>query len=233
MAKELTTGQAAGAMELVTPEFSTRSTGITEPFLPANPPFLLVFDPMRWTVMQGLLIPGLITVPLERGVQNVDMGKDKKYRIAALRAKIEDQGRRIIPYAWAPNGTSYIQKVTTRPEGRRDTAVAHISVWEKYEPGSRDTYPDEKAYAEWAAGLVAPDKLPACPPHVARRMLEKVEERLREEQAKAEKGGAGSGSASLRAKALAEEFDVLSKAASTGSGEGEAFVPDLDEDPGE
>ncbi len=227
MPKDLTGAASAGEMEIVTPEFATRDTGINEPFIDASPPFVLVFDPNRWTILAGRLVPGLITVPLERGVQNVDKGKDGRWRVSVLRSKIEDQGRILIPYNWGPNGNSYIQAIDTRPRGQRDTVKAHISVWERTVPGSRETYPNDEAYAAWAAGLVEAGKLPGCVPHVAQRMLEKVKKKIRRTAAMVEKGGEAAGIAATRLEALKVEATVLAEVAKHVE-TGTVVAPDLD-----
>ncbi len=191
----------AGEVSKVTPNFASRPSGIEHPFLDASPPFILVFSPNRWTVMHGRLIPALMTRPLEAGVQNVSVDRDGRIHFAVARAKLEEQGRQVIPYEWGPDGESYVQQVDTRPRGGRNLRKAHITVWETAMVGSAETHSNEEAYADWAASLVADGKLPPCPRYILEQLLEKHDGRLREEQARVERGGPGSGIAQLRADA--------------------------------
>ena len=211
----------------VTPDFATQESGATAPFCDPSPPFVLVFNPRRWLVMDGKLIPSLHKMPLEAGVNRVGVARDGRILFADARARIEEKGRTLVPYAWGPEG-SYLQAVTCRPNGGKNTATAHMTVWERAALGDTETYTDEAAYTQWVASLVDEGKLPACPPYFARRMLERARGKLAEAQARAEKGGPGSGSAKLRVDALQAEVDALSKAVIKGEPvKGKATTPEL------
>lgn len=192
------------------PEMATRATGIAHPFLDVTPAFYLTFHPSRWTIIAGQLVPGLQKFPLAAGVNNVEISKDGRVHFAAARAKLETEGRTVIPWEWAPDGVSYLECVDTRPGGGRDVLETWISVFETADPGRSETSPDEDAYAGWLTGLVKAGKLPACSLAVARQMLDRASERLGTAQAEAAKLG-GHGRAGIRAKALEIEVAVLDK----------------------
>lgn len=191
-----------------TPAMATQAGGAAHPFLEALPPFYWTFHPERWTIIAGKLVPGLQKVPLVDGVNNVSVRKDGSFSFATARAKLEEEGRTLIPWEWAPDGVSYIQCVDTRPRGGKEVAEAWISVFESADIGGAETTSDDEAYAEWLEDLVSSGKLPACSPNVASRMADKANERLGQAEAEAAKLG-GKGRAAIRAKALAIEADVL------------------------
>jgi hypothetical protein len=83
-------------------------------------PFVLVHNPIRWTVIAGHLVPGLHKTTLEPGVNRVEM-RLAKGRVQICRGPHQAQRRRphlVIPYEWGPDGESYVQVVETRPNGR-------------------------------------------------------------------------------------------------------------------
>ena len=215
MARRLAKGGAATkeaaeqkqAANTVVPQFSTVDHGHGSPRIPATPPFVLIFTPSRWMVMEGKLVPQLSKQPLERGVNRVDQDRQGRWRMASLNAQLEEEGRTRIPLSWAPDGQSYIQAVQTRPDGASEDVVAHVTVWESAYPGDRSTHPDTAAYAEWLESLVTSGKLPACPAQVVRRMAEQAETRAMEAAAAARRSG--SGLAQIRADRLAAELEVL------------------------
>lgn len=192
------------------PEMATQATGIAHPFLDVTSPYYLVFHPGRWTVIAGQLVPGLQKVILAAGVNNVEVDKDGRVHFAAARARLETEGRTLVPWTWAPDGVSYLQCIDTRPGGGKDILETWISVFETADPGRTETSSDEEAYAEWLTNLVKTGKLPACSLAVARQMLDRASERLATAQADAAKLG-GHGKASIRAKALEAEVEVLDK----------------------
>ena len=228
MAKQLKKG-ASSDMQRVTPTFTTTDHGYDTPHLDRMPPFVLVYNPRRWTVLAGRLIPSLHVKPLEAGVNGVAIARDGTIRFATARARIEEQGRTLIPYEWGPGGESYMQTVRTRPRGGPNEMDTYLSVWETTGPADPDTYTDDDAYSEWAESLVKDGKVRPCPPALARRMQDRAARKLAREEALAEKGGAGSGMAKLRAKALARTVKVLGAAATTKrTGRGKAAAPSLE-----
>lgn len=190
------------------PVMATQATGATHPHLDVAPPFYLVFHPERWTVMSGKLIPAFLKFPLAAGVNNVSVDRDGRINFSRARAKLEEMGRREIPWEWAPDSVSYLKCVDTRPGGSTDIRETWMSCWEDAGIGARDTSTDEEAYAEWAESLVTSGKLPPCDPSVVRRMLERATERWEKSKSKSHKEG-DAGPAHIRAGQLAEEVKVL------------------------
>lgn len=197
-----------------TPAFATQDHGLGHPWVDPAPPFILVYSPQRYMVLAGKVVPSLSRMPLIAGVNRVDVDRDGRIRFAAARARLEEEGRIPIPYEWGPKGDSYLQTVETRPNGSAAIHTAHITVFETCHAGDRDVTPDEKAYAGWLAGLVKAGKLPPCPPHLARRMLEKAQERFEEAEAMSAKHG---GRSTVRAGQLKEHLGPLRKLAGKGA----------------
>jgi len=210
MAKSLDTSSSSSAF---TPEFATKDLGLGHPWIDASPPYILIYSPQRWMVMDGRLVPSLSKLPLVAGVNRVEVDKDQRIRFAATRARLEEEGRIPVPYEWGPNGESYLKTVETRPNGSSQIQTAYVSVWETCHAGDRQPATTEAGYADWLEDLVKSGKLPACPPHLARRLLEKANEHLEEAEAMSAKHG---GRATVRAKALKEKVDALAKAAGKG-----------------
>ncbi len=86
MAKQLKKG-ASSDMQRVTPTFTTTDHGYDTPHLDRMPPFVLVYNPRRWTVLAGRLIPSLHVKPLEAGVNGVAIARDGTIRFATARAR--------------------------------------------------------------------------------------------------------------------------------------------------
>jgi len=226
MAKRVAQKNPAPDGASYTPEFATKDLGLGHPWIDAAPPFILIYSPQRWMVMDGKLVPMLGKLPLVGGVDRVEVGKDGRIRFAAARARLEEEGRIPVPYSWAPDGVSYLRQVETRPNGSRTVQTAHISCWEEVHAGDLIPTCDEAGYAEWLSSLVATGKLPGCPPHLAKRLLEKTTEHLEEAEAKsAQKGGR----ATVRARQLRVKAEVLEKAAGRGAlVSGKTTTPNLD-----
>lgn len=208
MAKRTNTTTTGAAAKRRTPEMATQAAGTAHPFIDATPQFLWTYHPERWAVIAGKLVPSLQKVPLLAGVNRVEIDPAGRVRFAAARARLEEEGRTVIPYEWAPDGESYLQCLDTRPEGKKDVHEAWISVFEEATVGGANTSPDDEAYAEWLDGLVKAGKLPPCDVNTARRLLDKSTERLEKARADAAKLG-GHGGASIRARALEIEAKVL------------------------
>jgi len=196
------------------PAFAQHATGATHPFVDVSPPFVLVFNPIRWTVLCGRLIPSLHKVTLEPGCNGISMVRGGRVMFGAARTKITEEGRTVIPYEWGPNGESYVQKVETRPNGGQGVRDTYLYAWEMAALGDAQVHVDEDGYAEWCESLVTAGRIPSCPPYVAKRMTARVAAKLEEEEARAAKGGDGSGAAKIRARALRAQLDVLTQAVS-------------------
>lgn len=213
-----------------TPDVMTGSSGATLPHLEVAPPFLFVFNSRRWGVQCGKLIPSLHKIPLVAGVNQVEQTNDGKLKLANLRARLETEGRTVVPWDWAPDGSSYLQSIETRPGGSPHVvAKTWISVFETAEAGGEETNPDEDAYVDWVDGLVQKKRLPACSLPVAKKLLEDATKRLAKARADAAKLG-GHGAPLIRAESILKEVEVLEAYVKKVTPErirGTAGVPDL------
>lgn len=206
MAKQLNTAADTGSgSQPFVPDFASKERGSAYPHIPPTPPFVLVYSPTRWMVMDGRLVPSLSKLPLVDGVNAVGVAKNGGIRMAHLRARLEEEDRRPVPYEWAPDGVSYINSVETRYDGQMGTA--YVTCFESVHAGDSTSYSDEPAYAAWLEGLVSSGKLDPCPPHRARKMLEQARTSLA--TAEAENAQKPSGTRALRIKALTEQVDAL------------------------
>ena len=213
MAKRLNSAEPAGGSGAAyVPDFASKDNGNAYPHIPVTPAFLLVYSPKRWMIMDGRLVPSLSKLPLEPGVNRVDKTKDGRIRIANLRARLEEEDRKPIPYEWAPDGETYIRAVQTRAGS--ELATAYVSCFESVHAGDAATYPDETAYADWLERLVKDGKLPACPPHRAQKLLEQARGELR--AAEADHAKAPSGTRALRVEDLTAKVAALEKAVGGG-----------------
>lgn len=159
----------------VTPEFATVDHGHGYPRIDLTPPFVYVFSPARWDVIDGKLVPLLSKQSLARGANRIDQDKAGRWRLADWHAKLEREGRMRIPFAWAPDGESYLVEVDSKPDGLAEAGVAVISCFESVYPGDDQSYGDVGAYAAWLASLVDEGKLPRCPTQIVRRKLDAAE----------------------------------------------------------
>lgn len=191
-----------------TPEMATQVTGASHPCIDQAAPFYYLFHADRWIVIGGKLVPSLIRFPLTPGVNGVETEKNGRVKMAGARPKIEELGRMIVPWEWAPDGVSYMRCVDTRPGNGPNVVETWISVFEEAYVGARETSPDEEAYAEWLEGLVLKGKIPPCHADTARRMRDRAIERLEKTRADAAKTG-GHGAAAVRVKQLEAEVAVL------------------------
>jgi hypothetical protein len=218
-----------------TPDFATSATGLTHPFLLDSPQFIWIFHPRRWQVIGGRLVPALSIQQMKAGVNGIAI-RDGKVLFANVRAKLETQGRRVIPYEWAPDGESYMNVVETKPGGRDEIAEAWISVFETATVGSAKTETDQEAYAAWLDSLVSSGKLPPCPYDVAATLLTKAKKKLAiAQQILARSNGAGTHA--FRVEAAEAEIAVLETYLRKARGEKVAPKRNakrtLEEDPGE
>jgi hypothetical protein len=214
-----------GGPKRVTPAFFSRDDGTGLPTIDASKPYILAHHPNRWMVMDGRLVPSPSAFRLVDGCNRVRVAPDGRVHFADAQAKLQDAGFRLIPYEHGPGGESYLQEVDTRPDGRSAVVKATISVWETAHAGDSNTELDEKAYADWLEELVKTNRIAACQPHVARRMLASAQASLADAE---EKKAAGKLTDHGRIDALKLEIQVLSKAAGKGDKvKGTKSAPDL------
>lgn len=219
---------AAAPDDAYVPDFATTVRGSTLPALDPQPPFVLTYSSRRWTIIDGRLVPALGRFPLVAGVNNVSVGRDGRIHFAAARARLEERNKRMVPMEWAPNGTSYVRKVQTRPAGRRDSMDTYITVFERVLPGDPNTYSNAAAYADWLAGLVDSGKLPPCPPDLVMAMLDRARAEFTETQALADKHK-GEGSLLVALDACKRKVAALEAAAKNlPEVDGESVVPEME-----
>lgn len=193
------------------PSVATSASGQSHTQIDVSPMFLLVFHPRRWMVLAGKLVPALSRQPLADGVNRIEIERSGRVRLAHYRARLEAEGRTIVPFEWAPDGESYLDRVDTRPGGRPTVVETWISVWEEAPVGASQTVSDEAGYAKWLEGLVKSGKLPGCPIDVIEHMLEAAEARAARAAVVAARNQGASGSA-VRAEQLKQEVEVLKTA---------------------
>ena len=157
-------------------DFSTKDLGNELPRIPVRPPFILVFSPECWHVAAGRLVPQLLTYPAVDGVNQISRDRDGRWVRSKLDASLAESGQKAIPAEWAPDG-GYMQKVQTKTQ-KGQVMDSYISVFSSAYAGDSRIYPDTEAYSEWLAGLVESGKLPKCPVHRVRKMLETAEREL-------------------------------------------------------
>jgi len=196
VAKQLAKSKPAeGSPSTFVPEFETKVDG-GYPRIDVVKPYFLVFDPQRWTVMDGHVVPQLIRAPLEPGVNGFEL-REGKIRRAKWAERQEEQNRKVIPFDWAPDGNSYLQEVETRTNS--GVKKTYISAWETAYVGDTETTTDTPAYVEWLRGLIAAGKLPACPPHILKRMVDKLSAALVEANVTQQKKASAEGARRIEA----------------------------------
>jgi hypothetical protein len=209
------------------PAFTTKANGLTHPHLDASPQFVLIAHPRRFQVLSGRLIPALATQRLVAGVNGVStFEKDgvEYVEFATVRARLEKEGRMMVPLEWAPDGESYLNVVDTKPGGGKEIAEAWISVFETAHLGATRTETDQDAYAAWVESLVVAGKLNACPLDVATSMLQRAKRKHASAQQMLAKGG-GAGAHSFRVEAFAKEIGVLEAYIAKARGEAVKAAP--------
>jgi hypothetical protein len=119
-------------------------------------PFLLLYDPARWTVMEGRCVPQLGRLPLEPGIEGVR--KDERgrmyWRDAAARRR--EKGQTVIPHSWGPSGQSYLRSYDL-PRGKK----VYLEQWATPHAGTSRISVDVDGYADWIDSLFAAERLPA------------------------------------------------------------------------
>ena len=164
---------------------SVARTAARPPKLGANDPFMLIYDPTRYTVMDGHVVPAFKQLALTPGVNGVDVVKDRRtglptgVSIGMATAMAQDRGHIPIQFDWIPEPlqrlcrggvVSYIW----RPEG----TDAHLSIFTRCFAGSKKIVADVPAYVAWIDWLVSSDKIPAPPTHVLEDLrAQRIEER--------------------------------------------------------
>jgi len=214
----------------IAPDLFSREDGPAPPAVEVRPMFIYAFHPRRWMVLAGKLVPGLRQVALVPGVERVWMDEERRIHFADTRAKLEENGWKLIPHHLAPDGVSYVQVLQTKPVDSNQILETHLTVWETAYPGLPDTESDLDGYTAWLEGLVEAGTIPPCPAYVAGRMLERTRQLLTVAEARVAKGATG---LSHRVEVLRVHVKVLEAAVKAkGKGKplakGRAKAPALD-----
>ena len=149
-----------------------RRSGATQPTTTAPPRslFLLVFNPRKWTVLEGEVVPLLSTMSTEPGINLVDRTGD----MTLAEARQLRKGCTIIPEEWAPDGESY---VAAWP-GQRGSIV-HTTVWEQcFANSSSVRSSDLPGYVAWLRELIDSGKLPDIEGHILEAYIDRAESAL-------------------------------------------------------
>lgn len=115
------------------------------PRLTPRPPFLLIYHPERWTVIEGQVVPLFGSLKLQAGVNRIKLGRDGRFQKLEAQAALEEQGWTVIPFDVDGPGTSYIQQAAPG---------IFVSRWERTFPGSSHIEVDSAGYAKWCRGLI-------------------------------------------------------------------------------
>lgn len=215
-------------------------TGPPPTTVDACPPFLVVHNPARFTVIAGRVLPQFERIPLVAGLNGCDEIRDRvtgaQVRVTSgiARSDAQDRGKIVIPHDAIPD--SHVQpgqpkSYLWRPTGRPDV---NLLIYTKCYPGSPSLEVDEVRYVEWVDYLVGQGIIQPAPAYVLRRM---ISERSKERDVLADKA--------VTQPSLKPEVDKRSKdieciqaelarreapgAVAPSSGGG--FVPDVDAEP--
>lgn len=168
MTKLTSSSKPTPKRERFVPETATVDYGHEYPRVPVSAPFVYVYNPQRWTLINGRVVPQLHTVPLRDGVNHIKR-EGKRWRLAQLKDRLERQGRTLIPWELGPDG-SYLSVVETRaPNGR--IVDTYLPVFTETYAGSSQYGPDTVAYVEWIEELMANGHLPKPAPYIVERLL--------------------------------------------------------------
>lgn len=213
----------------------------------ACPPFLQTFNPKRWTVMGGRVIPLLGRIPFMSGVNGATAiidrttGAEKAVQPSMARGMAEEKGHIIIPFNEIPDSHARMhgqdlanKSYLWKPRGRPDVT---LSIYTKCYPGDTTLDCDEKHYLEWIEYLQDRGIIPTPPAYVLRRMLAKMEQ---ERDDLADKARAKPSLAPLLERAEAdvravqaelEKVEGTRREAPPAPDTGTAFTPDAEPEP--
>lgn len=145
----------------------------------ASPPFLLVFDPSRWTMLNGRVVPNFKKMPLVSGVggctatRNRVTGEENAVRSGAARTDLAEANCIVIeagmvPTHMLPPGAA--QTYLWSPEGRPDVT---LTIFERVFPGQDYVRPVMDKYLEWIEWLQVEGIIPTPPSHILTGLLER------------------------------------------------------------
>lgn len=163
--------------EAWSPEAHRQAAPPPPPKLDQSPPFVWMWHRERWTVIEGHVVPLLRKFPMIAGVNGVHEQRDTSGRThlvtdaAVAQAAVE--GWKVIPVDLAPDGKSYVRRVSGLP-------MCFVSCFESVYSGSSQITPDLKAYAQWLRSLVEKGHIDECPDYVLDRLRGEIEAKRNE-----------------------------------------------------
>lgn len=151
------TGSSTGTNVIFRPTRDGR--GPVAPNLAPNAPFFLKFNPRRWTLLEGVVVPLLGRIPIEGGVGGVDAvgptGGAKRPEPKPALDHARDRGEIVILHEVDGEGTSYLKYEEVKG-GRH-----HHTKWETTHSGLDVTTCDMPAYVKWLVSLQERKIIPA------------------------------------------------------------------------
>lgn len=167
--KTKTPAKKTPARKAFVPTTATVDYGHEYPRIPVSPPFVLVYNPQRWTLLGGRVVPALHKIPLQPGVKGVTYSKGRGWNLAKLKHKLAEQGRHMLPWSLGPDG-SYVAVVETRTDSGA-VVDTHVSAFADTFAGSSEVRADTEAYVAWLEELMKEGNIPAPPPFVLEKLL--------------------------------------------------------------
>jgi hypothetical protein len=163
------------------PEISAGRDATPFPNIEPNYPFVLVFDPNRWDVLTGRVVPILYRLGYTPGANGVDRGEDNLPAPAMALAAVENKGHKVIPFR--VSGPSYMRRVQVgtarvRKTGQIVPVYNHHTRWDRLFPGSSETVCDTDGYSAWLAELVERGVLQPPPLYVLENLASRLTARL-------------------------------------------------------
>lgn len=150
------------------PEQVQSGYGNEYPRIQVMPPFLLAYSPESWTMIEGRVVPQLKKFFLLAGVNGVSKN-GKRWRLGALRSRLEEMGFTEIPWAWGPDGSYVVELDTLDKFG--NVRTTYVSAFSEVYAGSSAMGADTVGYVEWLEGLMADGKLPAPAPYIIEGLI--------------------------------------------------------------
>jgi hypothetical protein len=129
------------------------------PRLDPCPPFLLCYDPKRWTVLEGHCIPLLGRLSLEPGVEGIKSDRAGRLYWREASGRRQDKGQTVIPHAWGPTELPGGKRTYLRRYAVANGRVCHLEQWATPHAGTDRITTDAKGYADWIQGLFDEGKL--------------------------------------------------------------------------
>jgi hypothetical protein len=154
-----------------------------------NAPFQMVFDPQRWTIVEGKVVPRFYEIRHIPGLQGVEENVDprtrqRRVRTVHARDDAESMGHRLIPYDAIPDSHRTLHGTADGPKsylwspaGRPDVTLL---IYTRVFPGNDRVELDHARYHEWVDYLIEREVITPPPSFVLRELLtKKAEERDR------------------------------------------------------